>query len=181
MFLARTIRHALLVAGMLALVVPAAARATPSPDRCAAYAIIPYVAPVPDAMRTVGTHTFRWHLSLVLPDGTPVDDVRESAITFDAAAPAYPRPVNLGLDANVTLLDGDVVTVTAIQPDQAARFRITFFAPKSWTSTLGSVQLRLSYETDAGTWSQVELAQGPLASACSILTFGFEHRSFGWG
>jgi hypothetical protein len=175
------IRRAVIAATALSLLLPAVAQASPSGDSCAAYRIVPYVFPVPGSMRTPGTHHVQWHLTLTLPDGTPIDDVRHGSITIDPTAPSYPNSVNLGLDANVTLVDRDEVEVDAMQPDQAARFRLSVFGPKDWTAMLDSVRLRFSYEASPGVWSpEVELTPGPRASACSVLTFGFLNRSFGW-
>jgi hypothetical protein len=176
------IRHAILAATALALLLPAAAQAAPSGDSCAAYTSIPYVAAVPDALRTPGTHRYEWRLSLTLPDGTPIEDVRGHQIEIAADAAAYPNPVYLQLQSNTTILRAlDEVEVTAMRPDQAAAFRVGFFAPKDQHSVLDSARLALRYETGPGAWSDwTVLEPGPRSSTCSATSFGFGRRAYGW-
>lgn len=176
------LRQAILAATAMALLLPAAAQAAPSGDSCAAYTSIPFVADVPDALRTPGTHHYEWRLNLTLPDGTPVEDVRGHQIEIAADAAAYPNPVYLQLDSNTTILRAlDEVEVAAMRPDQAAAFRVGFFAPKDELAVLDSARLAVRYETTPGAWSDwTVLEPGPRSSTCSVTTFGFARRSYGW-
>jgi hypothetical protein len=176
------LRRTVIAASLLALLLPAAAQAAPAGDSCAAYASIPYVAGVPDGLRTPGTHRFEWRLNLVLPDGTPIEDIRGHEIVIAPGAAHYANPVYLGLDANTTILRAlDEIPVTEMAPDQAAAFRVSVFAPKDWAATLDSFRLAIRYEDGTGAWSAWHaLKPGPRSSTCSAIPFGFARRSYGW-
>lgn len=177
------IRRAVIAATLLALLVPAAAQAAPAGDSCAAYTSIPYVAGVPDGLRTPGTHRLEWRLNLVLPDGTPIEDVRGHEIEITPGAALFPNPVYLGLETNTTIVRAlDEVEVAEMAPDQVAAFRVSVFAPKDWAATLDSFRLAVRYDDGTGTWSAWHaLDAGPRSSTCSVITLGFARRSYGWG
>ena len=143
---------------------------------------IVYAVPVPDAMRTPGIHRFQFHASIVL-DGVPTDlGVVENQITISSDAPSYPRTVNLQLFDNVTLVnpnDWDETPVTEMRPDQDARFRVGAYSAKD-DPYFVSFELRLRYETSPGVWTdEMLLDHGPYVSTCTVISYGFIHRSFG--
>ncbi|MCU0477575.1 MAG: hypothetical protein MUE92_02335 [Chloroflexi bacterium] len=176
------IRHAIFAATAAALLLPAAAQAAPSGDSCAAYTSIPFVADVPDALRTLGTHRYEWRVNLTLPDGTAIEDVRGHQVEISTDAAVYPNPVYLQLTSTTTVLRAqEEVEVAAMRPDQAAAFRVGFFAPKDEPAMLDSARLAVRYETGPGAWSEWSILEpGPRSSTCSAIPFGFVRRSYGW-
>lgn len=172
---------------LVALVLPPAALATPSPDSCAGNRVIMYSAPVPAGLRVVGTRLVQWRAAFTdaYSGEAIVDEGTTNEVTIDAGAPAYPNTVLIRLVRSTTILaDGTVVTVPAMRPDQDARMH----AQASWVTGDkwfdGDFVLSFRFQTGKGNgkWSGwYPMAAGPEQSFCGELTDAIWKRSFGWG
>ena len=177
-------RFAWLLGAALALsaVLPQAALAVPREESCASLRAVPFSAPVPASMRTVGTHGFEWYSTFVDADGNLQEGTAENSITIDPTAPAYPNTVLLRLVRNTTLLsDGSVEVIDTMRPDQAATFYAAAFSTPDDTAFLDSFRTWLRYETSPGLWTDfVELRRGPVTNFCSQVTTAAWKKTYGW-
>lgn len=168
---------------MLVALLPAAASAAPSPDRCASNRVTIYSGELPAGLRAPGTHAIQWRSTYTdaATGQVVVDDSILNQVTIDAAAPAYPNTVLVRLFRNTALLHGnEVVGVDAIQPAQAALLHVQV----SWLTDekffTGAFVVEFRYQTK-NKWSDYQaLAAGPVMSFCVETNSSIWHRQYGW-
>lgn len=168
---------------LLVAMLPATASAAPSDESCSAYRAQSYVAAVPAAMRTAGTHRFEWSSRYTDLAGRSVEEgTITNQVTIDAAASAYPNTVLLRLTRNTTLTaTGDVAVVTAMRPDQAANLYVNVSWFKSEPFFTGTFHLLVRYETSRNHWSAwQEMPVGPENNFCTEFTNAIWQRTYGW-
>ena len=164
------------------LLLPSAALAKPSDEACAAYRAIPFSTPVPDAMRTAGTHRFEWYSTFDNADGTTGDALAQNQIKIMPGTPLYPNNVLLRLFRNTTLLaDGEVVTIDEMAPTQPATLYAAAYSFKGDDPFLSSFRTWIRYETSRNHWSAwTELSRGPATNFCNQVTNSMWKKTFGW-
>lgn len=172
---------------MTALVLTAGSASAQGPqsgNACGQYGtVINFTMPLPDSIRSVGTHQYEFATTW-----TGGSDDAVNAVTFDSGAPIYPdtafvRPFYL----MVSLPDGSVsFDVTTLNPSQKGRFAISWFPGIGDDAFAASVQVSVRWEISPGTWSAwIALPKGPQTSVCApggVNHFGgFFKEAWGWG
>lgn len=168
---------------LLISTLPTVASAAQSLDSCGASRAQSYVADLPAALRTAGTHHFEWTSRYTDLAGQPVaDGIVDNQITIDAAAPAYPNTVLLRLFRNTTLAsDGSVALVSSMRPDQAAQLYVNVSWLKDQPFFTGTFHLLVRYDTGRNRWSDwVDMPAGPANSFCTEFTNAIWTRTYGW-
>jgi hypothetical protein len=150
---------------------------------------ITFTMPLPDSIRSAGTHQYEFHDTWTPTDPTdPGMDDATNAVTFDSGAPLYPgdvfvRPFYL----MVPMADGSVAFGdTTLNPSQPARFAVTWFLNQHDTVFASSIQSSIRWETSPGVWSAwTVLPKGPAKNPCapggSAHWGGFFKEAWGWG
>jgi hypothetical protein len=167
---------------LLVAVLPAPAAAVQNPDSCGAGKGTSFTMPLPAGMRSPGVHQVDFRgVYTDAATGEVVDESIVNDITVDAGAPAYPGSVLVRLFRSTAIVNGEVIEVEAIRPNQDARLYVNVSWLKDDKFFVGPFRMFVSWESTPGTWSAYEeMPAGPAQSFCTELTKAIWKKGYGW-